>query len=91
MSGGKVNIDFKEPMPVVTADRRYGPVQNVTINHLYEQDGVDGMSLYHPSNPPYEVSDFDGGKDLGLNQKQARSLRDQLNALDLGDNDTKGK
>lgn len=32
----KVNIDYKEAMPVVTGDRRYGPVQDVTINHLYE-------------------------------------------------------
>lgn len=49
------------------------------------------MSLYHPANPPYEVSRNGGGKDLSLNQKQARSLRDQLNAMNLGDNDTEGK
>jgi hypothetical protein len=75
-------------VPVVKADRRYG---GVTIDHLYRAHS-GGMYLYHPVHRPPELEhDESSPETVNLTAKQARSLRDQLNRMDLGDNDEKGK
>lgn len=75
-----------EAVPVVSR-HGYGGDVTVTVGHLYEMDGVSGYRFYHPSLPPYEVSHQGGGTYLDMSLAQARKLRDQLNAMDLGDND----
>jgi hypothetical protein len=71
---------------VVTLDRQYG---GVDITHIYKSHN-GGLYLYHPGAPPWELRET-GPEPLHLNAKQSRSLRDQLNAMDLGDNDEKEK
>lgn len=73
-------------VPVVSR-RGYGINATVTLGHIYEADSVSGLSFYHPSHPPYEVSYSGKGTDLDMSLEQARKLRDQLLAMDLGDND----
>ena len=73
-------------MPVVTLDRRHG---GIDITHVFKNHN-GGLSLYHPADPPWEVRHGETGPEpLYLNEKQARSLRDQLNAMDLGTDEKK--
>jgi hypothetical protein len=81
----------KEAVPVVSDGRRYGYADTVHVDHLYV-DHYGTLMLFHPADQPWELRDgATSAVQLAMSNKQARSLRDQLNAMDLGDNDTKGQ
>lgn len=75
-------------MPVVKLDRwkwEGKQYESVALDHVYQVHN-GGYHLYHPAHPPWEVvSGNTGSETFNLTKKQARSLRDQLNAMDLDD------
>lgn len=78
-------------VPVVIDGRRYNDPDGVYVDHLY-QGHNGGLYFHHPVDKPWEIRDgATSSETLSMSKKQARSLRDQLIAMDLGDNDEKGK
>lgn len=84
----KDNTDTRpEAMPVVWDGKRHGYTDTICVDHLYEAHN-GGLYLYHPADEPWEIRDgATSSETLNMSKKQARSLRDQLIAMDLGDND----
>jgi hypothetical protein len=73
-------------VPVAKFNRRYDSVE---VNHIFQAHN-GGLHLFHPVAPPWEIREGStSAETLNLNKKQARSLRDQLIAMNLGDNDEK--
>lgn len=81
----------KAAMPVVKKvsdrkpDDRTKFFHYVQVDHLY-QGHNGGYYLYHPADEPWEVATGNTSSEpLTMDLKQARSLRDQLNTMDLDD------
>lgn len=74
-------------VPVVWDGKRHGDTNSVSVDHVYQAHN-GGLYFYHPAAEPWEIRDgATSSETLTMNKKQARSLRDQLIAMDLGDND----
>ncbi len=80
-----------EAVPVVFDGRRYNLHDTVYVDHIFQAHN-GGLRFYHPAHEPWEINRGEtSSEQLAMSKKQARQLRDQLIAMDLGDNDTKGK
>jgi hypothetical protein len=80
-----------EAVPVVYDGRRYNMRDTVYVDHIFRAHH-GGLHFYHPADEPMELQHGEtSAETLAMSKKQARSLRDQLIGMDLGDNDEKGK
>lgn len=66
-----------EVMPVI-APPESAYRRELEISNLFEMQGVSGIHLYNPDDPPFEVSEHGEGKELTLNEAQTRSLHRQI-------------
>ena len=79
-SEGKAVEEVERRLPALPLVKAaiYGGQWTVSIENVYEADGVQGFSLYDPDFPPYEVESYDRGGQFNLSEPQTRALYRRL-------------